>query len=392
MKNKILSVSLFVMILFTTISQSVISSFADDDQPGYTISSCSTKTGDLFTIDLGIENNPGIVSLRLSIEFDENNLELIETASSFLLNGWTSPSSDKSSPYILRWTDSLAQTDNASNGIIGTLTFKAKNKLGNTFISVSPIEARNNTGIKIGFNGIMSAVSVLCNHTSNGWETQLHPTCTKEGVEIKKCIYCDAVIDSRNIQATGHNYGAWKVRTPATFTEPGIEYRTCLECDHEDISSTDVEKEILESISIGGDIKTEYIEGEPFYIENLTLVLTYNSGRISEEFITPDMVSGYNAELIGIQTITVTYGGMSCTFTVEVINEIHSHQNKGDVDGDGEITIRDAIEIFRHLAGKIILIDSSANAADVNKDNEISIKDAIIIFRYLAGKIAIVEM
>ena len=63
----------------------------------------------------------------------------------------------------------------------------------------------------------------------------------------------------------------------------------------------------------------------------------------------------------------------------------------GDVNGDGEISIQDAIMIFRHLAGKETITDGF-DLADVNGDGDISIQDAIMIFRYLAGKIELEDL
>ena len=58
----------------------------------------------------------------------------------------------------------------------------------------------------------------------------------------------------------------------------------------------------------------------------------------------------------------------------------------GDVNGDGVVSISDAIEIFKHLSGKTTLEGEKFRQADLNKDGNISISDAIIIFRFLAGK------
>ena len=58
----------------------------------------------------------------------------------------------------------------------------------------------------------------------------------------------------------------------------------------------------------------------------------------------------------------------------------------GDVNGDGKVTISDAIMIFRYLAGKTEFTDEEFRQADLNGDGDITIADAIVIFRYLAGK------
>ena len=61
----------------------------------------------------------------------------------------------------------------------------------------------------------------------------------------------------------------------------------------------------------------------------------------------------------------------------------------GDADGDGEVTIFDALEIALYIAGKTSALDGDASrlaAADVDKDGEVTIFDALEIALYIAGK------
>ncbi len=44
-------------------------------------------------------------------------------------------------------------------------------------------------------------------HTEGEWEVLTAPTCTADGVVIKKCTVCTEVIDSRAIDALGHSWG-----------------------------------------------------------------------------------------------------------------------------------------------------------------------------------------
>ena len=74
---------------------------------------------------------------------------------------------------------------------------------------------------------------------------------------------------------------------------------------------------------------------------------------------------------------------------IKFIDIITLQFQKGDVNDDGEITIKDAIEIFRFLAGKTEFSDNKLLSADIDGDGEVTIKDAIQIFRYLADKITI---
>ena len=55
----------------------------------------------------------------------------------------------------------------------------------------------------------------------------------------------------------------------------------------------------------------------------------------------------------------------------------------GDVNGDGQINVTDAILILKHIAGWNTTIDDVA--ADVNKDGRITILDAVAVLRMIAS-------
>lgn len=67
-----------------------------------------------------------------------------------------------------------------------------------------------------------------------------------------------------------------------------------------------------------GAIKTEYIEGQPLDISNLKVIALYNDGTSEVIDASMDMISGYDVNIIGKQTITVTYKGKTTTFEVNV--------------------------------------------------------------------------
>lgn len=58
----------------------------------------------------------------------------------------------------------------------------------------------------------------------------------------------------------------------------------------------------------------------------------------------------------------------------------------GDVNGDGEISITDMINVKSHILGKTTLTDVYAQAADTNQDSSVSITDFVQIKAKLLGK------
>ncbi len=157
--KKIVS-AFFVLCLTVSILSSPITAFAAS--PSYTLEGKTVSPGETFTIDIGIKDNPGIISLRLSITYTEE-LTLLSVANKGLLNGWTAPSATVSSPYTLRWADSLATENNMANGNIITLTFKAKDTAAalSPDILISHIEARNASGVKVDFSGVSAKIKIV---------------------------------------------------------------------------------------------------------------------------------------------------------------------------------------------------------------------------------------
>ena len=100
-----------------------------------------------------------------------------------------------------------------------------------------------------------------------------------------------------------------KLTLTVSYTENGITKTTTY-----DVSV----KDSVESISIKANPdKTEYNYGEDLDLTGATISVVKGSGTI-EIPVTEDMVSGYDKEKLGEQTIKVTYGGEEATFKVTV--------------------------------------------------------------------------
>ena len=64
--------------------------------------------------------------------------------------------------------------------------------------------------------------------------------------------------------------------------------------------------------------KLAYIYGDQFKVDGGKLKVTFDNGQVKTIDMTYSMISGYNPLKVGTQTITVTFGGLSKTFTVTV--------------------------------------------------------------------------
>ncbi len=57
----------------------------------------------------------------------------------------------------------------------------------------------------------------------------------------------------------------------------------------------------------------------------------------------------------------------------------------GDVDGDGQVTVQDAIMVLRYIVGMVYLNQDQMLRADVDGDGQVNVNDAILILRYIVG-------
>ena len=94
----------------------------DPDAPQIVVSSVTTLAGNTVTVDVSLLNNPGIVSMALTVDFDER-LTLASVTDSGLIPGQVH-SPTMGNPYVLCWVNDTATENYTANGVIATLTFE----------------------------------------------------------------------------------------------------------------------------------------------------------------------------------------------------------------------------------------------------------------------------
>ena len=92
------------------------------DEPQIVVSSATALAGSTVTVDVSLANNPGIVSMALTVDFDER-LTLTSVTDSGLLPGQVH-SPTMGNPYTLFWSNDTALENYVVNGVMATLTFE----------------------------------------------------------------------------------------------------------------------------------------------------------------------------------------------------------------------------------------------------------------------------
>lgn len=128
MKGRFLATIMAVAILASTV---ITTAFADGD-PTLTVLSETANPGDTVNVTVSLQNNPGIVSLRVKIGYDSSVLTMTgltdagvlgtEVHQSYLEEG-VAHYNLSANPYILYWDNGAALENFIVNGTIATFTF-----------------------------------------------------------------------------------------------------------------------------------------------------------------------------------------------------------------------------------------------------------------------------
>ena len=73
------------------------------------------------------------------------------------------------------------------------------------------------------------------------------------------------------------------------------------------------------------------------------------------------------------------------------INEVEKDSKilviKGDVSGDGKITITDVVKTLNHYLNKVMVSGAYLEAAEVSGDGNITITDVVKVLNHYLGKV-----
>lgn len=137
---------IILAVLLITAAASALFVSAAGNSPAYEISSRSVEKGESFSLVVSLKNNPGIISLRFEVEYDEKLLRLDSVEDLGLLEGYFPPAPETKSPYVLRWSVSTA-TNSTASGELVKLNFTAiANDTATTKVKINHLEANQSTG------------------------------------------------------------------------------------------------------------------------------------------------------------------------------------------------------------------------------------------------------
>ena len=138
MKKTLISIFLVAVMVLTFI---IPASAA----PG-SLSANATFSGTTFTVNLVVENNPGVISMTAKAAYDPSVLTLKSAKNGEIFESIFTPSETlEDNPYTIIWMDATASEDITTNGVLASYTFEVKKdaKVEQTEIKFNIAEAVN---------------------------------------------------------------------------------------------------------------------------------------------------------------------------------------------------------------------------------------------------------
>ena len=119
--KKLLAICLSVLLICAAMPFAFATASSD---PTIVVSDVEGKAGETVSVTVSMKNNPGIVSTKVEIGYDNSVLEFVGAEDGdFNVKGY-SYSDDTRNPYIINWC--WANGDNETTELLATLTFKIK--------------------------------------------------------------------------------------------------------------------------------------------------------------------------------------------------------------------------------------------------------------------------
>ena len=207
--------------------------------------------------------------------------------------------------------------------------------------SIGNTPVRGTQKITFTYQGKTATQSVVVNDTITGVELVSQPTKTlyKYGESLN--------LSGATVRVSLGSGASTNIDLPDGIVETS-EFSSTLTGEEQHLTATvngieatgaiDVEVyDYIREVRLTEPNKGEYKVGEDLNLAGGRLALTWGSGRVTNETITEDMVSGYNKNQTGPQTITVTYNAKYSlssgstvdetfreTFDIEVVNTAES--------------------------------------------------------------------
>ena len=315
-----------------------------DNEPKIIVNGVEAAPGDTVSVGIEIANNPGIISMTLDVAFDPA-LTLLRVEDTGLLPG-TVPCTVMQNPFTLVWTNDSASENFYVNGTLTYFVFKVADNAepGAYNITVTynldEYDIYDCNAEPVEFAVQNGAVTVAAA------QPEMHTVTFKD--------WDGTVLKTQEVQYGGD------AEAPADPTRVGYTF-------------TGWDKEFT-------NITADLVITAQYEINTYTVTFKDWDGTVLK---TQEVQHGGDAEAPADPTRTgYTFTGWDKAFTNIMADLVVTAQYEmlGDVDGDGNVSMADALTILR-MAMDILPVENQ-QIADVDGDGFITSMDALLALRF----------
>ena len=319
-------------------------SYTKGNEPTVIVNSVEAMPGETVSVSIDIANNPGIISMTLDVAFDPS-LTLLSVDNTGLFPGYI-PCAVMQNPYTLVWANDAASEDIYVNGTIVNFVFKVADDAepGSYSIVVTynldDYDIYNYNSEPVEFAIQNGAVTVAAA------QPEMHTVTFKD--------WDGTVLKTQEVQHGGD------AEAPADPTRVGYTF-------------TGWDKEFT-------NITADLVVTAQYEINTYTVTFKDWDGT---ELKTQEVQHGGDAEAPADPTrVGYTFTGWDKAFTNITADLVVTAQYEtlGDVDGDGNVSMADALTILR-MAMDILPVENQ-HIADVDGDGFITSMDALLALRF----------
>ena len=380
-------------------------SYTKGNEPTVIVNSVEAMPGETVSVSIDIANNPGIISMTLDVAFDPS-LTLLSVDNTGLFPGYI-PCAVMQNPYTLVWANDAASEDIYVNGTIVNFVFKVADDAepGSYSIVVTynlddydiynynsePVEF----AIQNGAVTVAAAQPEMHTVTFKDWDGTVLKT-----QEVQHGGDAEAPADPTRV---GYTFTGWdKAFTNITAD---LVVTAQYEINTYTVTFKDWDGTVLKTqeVQYGGDaeapadptrvgytftgwdkaftnITADLVVTAQYEINTYTVTFKDWDGTVLK---TQEVQHGGDAEAPADPTRTgYTFTGWDKAFTNITADLVVTAQYEmlGDVDGDGNVSMADALTILR-MAMDILPVENQ-QIADVDGDGFITSMDALLALRF----------
>lgn len=180
------------------------------------------------TLKITLADNPGMINLKLALEYDSEHFALETVSDGKLFKDFQTSEAVTDDPFVMVWNDDLAEENITADGTLATLTFAVLpgTPAKDYVFSLSCEDTYDKDLNAVTVTPANGTVTVTCLHEFGEWTVEKAAAIREEGLEKRVCALCGheetRVLPPLEDTHTHTFNGSTEIIKEASCTEEGI--------------------------------------------------------------------------------------------------------------------------------------------------------------------------